>query len=127
MESYDINEIFAISDESPRYSEKALEIHDRLINIIQKLEVLLYTEKGSLLCMPDFGIDLEKYIFETNVSANYIQNEINLQIQKYVKSTTDSNINIYCKVNFFERPNNYSFGCVVDIYIEDYLVTSYAF
>ena len=77
--------------------------------------------------MPDFGIDLEKYVFETNVSANYIQNDINMQIIKYVMSNTDSSVNIYSKVNFFERPNNYSFGCVVDIYIEDYLVTSYAF
>lgn len=124
---YDINEIYAISEESPRYTETALEIHDRLINVIQKIEILLYTDKGSLMCMPEFGIDLEKYIFETNVSETYIQNDINMQIMRYVKSSLDSDINIYCKVNFFERPNNYSFGCVVDIYIEDYLVTSYAF
>ena len=122
-----INEIFCISEESPRYSETALEIHDKLVNLIQKIEVMLYTPKGSLLCQPDFGVDLEKYIFETKVSSNYIKNEINLQMWKYVLSTEDSQFPVTCDVNFYERTNASSFMCVVDIYIGDYVVTSYAF
>lgn len=122
-----VNEIFAISEQSPRYSEKALEIHDRLINLIQKIEILLYTEKGSLLCMPEYGIDLEKYIFETGVSAEYIKHEILLQIYEYVMSSEDSLYQVSCDVNFYERTNSYSFMCVVDIYINNSVVTSYAF
>ena len=122
-----INEIFCISEESPRYSETALEIHDKLVNLIQKIEVMLYTPKGSLLCQPDFGVDLEKYIFETKVSSNYIKNEINLQMWKYVLSTEDSQFPVTCDVNFYERTIASSFMCVVDIYIGDYVVTSYAF
>lgn len=122
-----INEIFCISEESPRYSDTALEIHDKLVNIIQKIEIMLYTPKGSLLAQPDFGVDLEKYIFETNVSADFIRNEINMQIWKYVMSSEDSQYNVLCDVNFYERTVESSFMCVVDIIINDYAVTSYAF
>jgi len=122
-----INEIFAISKESPRYVEGALEIHDKLINIIQKIELLLYTRKGELLCQPDFGVNLEKYIFETNISAEYIKNEITMQIWKYVMSKEDSQYNVWCDVNFYERSNDFSFMCIVDIYIDSTKVTSYAF
>lgn len=122
-----VNEIFCISDESPRYSETALEIHDVLSNLIQKIEVLLYTPKGSLLCQPDFGVDLEKYVFETNVSADYIRNEINMQLWKYVLSSEDSQYHVTCDVNFYERTRESSFMCVVDIYIGEYPVTSYVF
>lgn len=122
-----VNEIFCISEESPRYSDTALEIHDTLINLIQKIEVLLYTPKGSLLCQPDFGINLEKYIFETNVSSDYIKNEINMQLWKYVLSGDDNQYPVSCNVNFYEKSVDSSFMCVVDIYIGEYNVTSYAF
>lgn len=122
-----VKEIFCISEESPRYTEHALEITDKLINLIQKIEILLYTPKGSILAQPDFGIDLEKYVFETRVSADYIRNEINMQIWQYVLSNDDSNYNVTCDVNFYERTKESSFMCVVDIYIGDYPITSYAF
>lgn len=122
-----VNEVFCISEESPRYSDTALEIHDKLINLIQKIEVLLYTPKGSLLCQPDFGVNLEKYIFETKVSADYIKNEINMQLWKYVLSSEDNQFPVTCDVNFYERTRESSFMCVVDIYIGDYPITSYAF
>lgn len=122
-----INEIFCISEESPRYSPNALEIHDKLTNLIQKIEVMLYTRKGSLLCQPDFGIDLEKYVFETNVSADYIRNEINMQMWKYVLSSEDSSYSVSCDVNFYERTEETSFMCIVDIYVGEYVVTTYAF
>lgn len=122
-----INEIYAISSESPRYTENSLEIHDKLINLIQKIEILLYTPKGSILGQPDFGIDLEKYIFETNVSSDYIRNEINMQIWKYVQSSEDSTYPVTCRVNFYERDSESSFVCVVDIFIGEYPISSYAF
>lgn len=124
---YSVNEIFCISEESPRYSPTALEIHDRLVNLIQKIEILLYTPKGSLLAQPDFGVDLEKYIFETKVSADYIRNEINMQLWQYVLSSEDSMYQVSCDVNFYQRTEESSFMCVVDIYIGGYIVTSYAF
>lgn len=122
-----IKEIFAIPEGSPRYDKYALELNDRLPNLIQKIECLLFTEKGSVLCLPDFGVNLEKYIFDTNVNANYIKSEIDFQIMKYVTSKEDTTYTITTDVNFYNRSNDFSFMCVVDIYINNNLSTSYAF
>lgn len=122
-----LREIFAISDESPRYSETAIEIRDKLPNLIQKIECLLFTEKGSVLGMPDFGVNLEKYIFDTNVNAGYIKNEIDIQIIKYVMSGEDSAYTITSEVNFYDRTNAWSFMCVVDIKVNNEIISSYVF
>lgn len=123
-----IVEMFCIPKESPRYSEGALEIRNALVNLLQKIEMLLYTEKGSVLCMPDYGINLEQYIFETNVSGQYIESEIKLQIMKYVLSKDDNQFGVDVKVTFHERINAInSYMCVVDIYISNNLMSSYLF
>ena len=122
-----LREIFAISKESPRYSETTLEIRDRLPNLIQKIECLLFTEKGSVYGMPDFGIGVEKYIFDTNVNAGYIKNEIDMQIIKYVTSNEDSVYTITSEVNFYNRTNAFSFMCVIDIKINNEIISSYVF
>ena len=121
-------EMFCIPEESPRYSESALEIKNALVNLLQKIEMLLYTQKGSVLCLPDYGVNLEKYIFETNVSGSYIESEIKLQIMKYVMSRDDSQFNVDVKVSFHERSSELnSYMCVVDIYISNSLMSSYLF
>ena len=122
-----LKEIFAIPKDSPRYDETAMEIRDKLPNLIQKIECLLFTEKGSVYGMPDFGVNLEKYIFETNLNAGYIKNEIDFQIIKYVLSSEDSTYSITSKVNFYDRTNSFSFMCVVDIYINNEIISSYVF
>ena len=121
-------EMFCIPEESPRYSESALEIKNALVNLLQKIEMLLYTQKGSVLCLPDYGVNLEKYIFETNVSGSYIESEIKLQIMKYVMSRDDSQFNVDVKVSFHEKSSELnSYMCVVDIYISNSLMSSYLF
>jgi hypothetical protein len=78
--------------------------------------------------MPDYGVNLEQYIFETNVSGQYIESEIKMQIMKYVLSKDDSQFDIDVKVNFHERTNSStSYMCVVDIYIYNRLMSSYLF
>lgn len=122
-----IHEIFAIPEESPRYSKSTLEIKDKLPNLIQKVECLLFTEKGSVYGIPDFGVNLEKYIFDTNVNSGYIKNEIDVQLIKYVLSSEDSVYSITSDVKFYNRTNSFSFMCVVDIFINNEIISSYVF
>lgn len=122
-----IHEIFAIPEESPRYSKNTLEIKDKLPNLIQKVECLLFTEKGSVYGIPDFGVNLEKYIFDTNVNSGYIKNEIDVQLIKYVLSSEDSVYSITSDVKFYNRTNSFSFMCVVDIFINNEIISSYVF
>ena len=122
-----VSDMFSFPPESPRYVENALELRDRLPVVLQKIDCLLSTEKGSLLAIPGFGVNVEKYIFESNVNAAYIKNEIDKQIQQYVRTGEDSSLDIRTEVNFYDRENAFAVMCVVDIYIDNKLMSSYAY
>ena len=68
----------------PKYSSTRV-IEDRTIEfVVQKLENLLFTNKGDLLGDPDFGANLEYYLWTTNVPVAKIESEIKNQIDKYI-------------------------------------------
>jgi phage baseplate assembly protein W len=84
----------------PKYNSKRI-VEDRTLEIIiQKLEMLLYTNKGDVFGDPEFGTNLEYLLWSTNVPVEKIKNEIQTQINKYV-----SELNTYqykLSVNLFE-------------------------
>ncbi len=68
----------------PKYSSTRV-IEDRTIEfVVQKLENLLFTNKGDLLGDPDFGANLEYYLWTTNVPVAKIEAEIKNQITQYI-------------------------------------------
>jgi phage baseplate assembly protein W len=68
----------------PKYSSTRV-IEDRTIEfVVQKLENVLFTNKGDVLGDPDFGANLEYYLWTTNVPVSKIENEIKTQINTYI-------------------------------------------
>lgn len=68
----------------PKYNDSRI-IEDRTIEfIIQKLEVVLFTNKGEVLSDPDFGANLEHYLWSTSVPIERIQSEIKEQIDNNI-------------------------------------------
>jgi phage baseplate assembly protein W len=64
-------------------------IEDNIIEvIIQKLEMILFTRKGSVIGDSDFGCDIEFYLWQTRVPANIIKKNIQDQIIKYIPELT---------------------------------------
>lgn len=70
--------------EHPKYNSKRI-LEDRPIEfVVQKLENILFTNKGDVLGDPDFGANLEFYLWSTNVPASKIEREIENQINTYL-------------------------------------------
>jgi len=68
----------------PKYNEDRV-IEDRTIEfIVQKLEMVLFTNKGEVLSDPDFGANLEHYLWTTNVPIERIRAEIKSQIDTHI-------------------------------------------
>ena len=66
-------------------------IEDDVIGIIvNKIEMILFTNKGEVYGNPDLGADLYNYLHQTNVSADFVENEINDQIERYVPELTNT-------------------------------------
>jgi len=68
----------------PKYNSKRV-IEDRTIEfVVQKLENLLFTNKGDDLSDPEFGANIEYYLWSTKVPVEKIKKEIENQINKYI-------------------------------------------
>jgi hypothetical protein len=84
MPTADIRDFNIRSKGHPKYSSTRV-LEDRTIEfVVQKLENMLFTNKGDVLGDPDFGANLEYYLWSTNVPVGKIESEIRAQIEIYI-------------------------------------------
>lgn len=68
----------------PKYNSRRV-IEDRTIEfVVQKLENLLFTNKGDILGDPGCGTNIEYYLWSTKVPVEKIEKEIRDQIDIYI-------------------------------------------
>jgi hypothetical protein len=96
----DLNDFSIRFDGHPKYNKNKLIETDPLETIIQKLEMVLYTNKGDVYGDPNFGADLENYLWSTDVATDVIEDEINKQIRTYIPEL--KSMGYLIEVNFFE-------------------------
>lgn len=104
----------------PRFRNSEIIEDDVIRVIIQKYEMILFTNKGDVFGDLDFGLDLEELLFETKLSAESIESMIRVQINKYVGEI--SSINYTINVSFFEDPDRYQDYMEILFNIKDYEV-----
>lgn len=68
----------------PDYAANKIFTEQKLEQVITKLEVVLFTNKGELLGDPEFGADLLKYLWRINISKQTIASVITEQISRYI-------------------------------------------
>ena len=99
-------------------------IEDDVIRvIIQKYEMLLFTNKGELLGDSNFGCDLQKLLFETRISKSGVRTIIIDQINEYIPEI--QNTNYYIAVEFSTDPENFQEVMEINFTIADYKVYSF--
>lgn len=98
-------------------------IEDDVIRVIvQKYEMIIFTNKGDLLGDPYFGADLIRLLHETRISAESVEADIEGQILKYIPEIAD--VEYAVDVEFFEDPERYQEFMVVDFQLAGYQVTA---
>jgi phage baseplate assembly protein W len=96
-------------------------VEDDVIRVvIQKYEMLLFTNKGELLGDSDFGCDLQKLLFETRIAKSGVKTIIIEQINKYIPEIR--NINYVLDVQFSTDPENFQEVMEIFFTISDYEV-----
>lgn len=116
-----LRDIYAIPEEEPRYKSGVLEISNELDEIIQQIDIILFTNKGDVLCMPEFGCNLERYLFDTSFNKTQIKNIIMEQINSFIY--LDGTYNVDVDVNFIKWQQN--IAMIVDLNINNKKVASY--
>ena len=80
----DFKDIYIKYKGHPSYNSKRI-IQDDLVEVIvQKLEMILFTNKGEVMGDPNMGCDLEYYLWETNLSNMNLEQKVKEQILAYV-------------------------------------------
>jgi hypothetical protein len=102
----------------PRFRDLQI-IEDDVIRIIlQKWEMILFTNKGELFFEPNFGGDLEKLLHETRLSAETVEGDLKGQINSYISEL--NTVPYTLRVTFYEDPERHQEYMEVYFSIADY-------
>ena len=116
-----LKDIYAIPEEEPRFKEDVLEITGELDEIIQQVDMILFTNKGDVLCMPEFGCNLGRYLFETTYNERIIKNIIMDQINNFIY--LDGSYTVDVDVQFVKW--KFNVAMIVDLNTNNKKVASY--
>jgi phage baseplate assembly protein W len=106
----------------PKFIVNKIIEDDPIRVIIQKYEMLIFTNKGELLGDPDFGCDLLRILFQTRISNTNVKNTIIQQINKYIPEIAGTEYSL--NVSFVDNPDKYQEIMVIDFQLTDYKVTA---
>lgn len=95
----DHKDLYIRGSSHPSYEEDRI-IEDELVNVVvQKLEMIIFSNKGDLYGDQYFGSDLEYYLWSTKVPTSEIKKVMTDQINRYIPELNilgyDLNIDIY--------------------------------
>ena len=116
-----LKDIYAIPEEEPRYKDNVLEVPGELDEIIQQVDMILFTNKGDVLCMTEFGCNLRRYLFETSYNENLIKQIIMNQINSFIY--LDGSYKVDVDVQFVKW--DFNVAMIVDLNINNKRVASY--
>jgi hypothetical protein len=103
--AFDFTDFYIEYPGHPRFRDLQIIEDDVVRVILQKWEMILFTNKGELFFDPNFGGDLEKLLHETRLSAEVIEADLNGQINTYISELNE--VPYTLKVTFYEDPERY--------------------
>jgi phage baseplate assembly protein W len=98
-------EFYVRSLGDPGYNPDKLQQDDDLSMLLTQIETILFTKKGSVLGNPDFGANLEDYVYELRYNEYLIKSAINEQLNRYVPLSKKYPVSI--AVDFTEELNRH--------------------
>lgn len=120
MRSMDFRDFYIKYKDHPSYSQYEI-IEDDVLNVIvQKYEMILFTNKGEVLGDPNFGADLLLLLHETKVSSEFVEGEIISQINIYIPEI--NNFTYSVKVVFSQDNENFQDVMFIYFEISDYTI-----
>jgi hypothetical protein len=122
MAEFDFKDIYIGYKGHPKFSINKIIVDDIIRTIVQKYEMILFTNKGDLLGDPDFGCDIQNLLYQTKISAYAVKNIIINQINTYIPEL--SSINYSLEVLFEEDPENFQDVMIINFTIADYEVNA---
>jgi hypothetical protein len=110
-----LRDFYTRTNEDPKYLEDRLEISDEIESAVQQVKMTLFTRKGEVLGEPDFGIDLDSYLFEYSIDPGGLSRDATGQINKYVAEARKRQITVSPSLYPDEKSNRDIFVLLINI------------
>jgi phage baseplate assembly protein W len=89
-----LKEIYLRGPEDPKYQSKLLETDSKIEAVLNKIRMILFTNRGEVLGEPDLGMNLEDYLFQFGFDEADIKNKFMAQVNQYIPEMTEFSINM---------------------------------
>lgn len=109
----DVRDFYVYYPGHPNYNDNQIIVDERIREIVVKIEMILFSNKGEFIADMNFGADLEFYLWKTNVDQQYIKNIIINQIDTYVPELES---NYVVEINLIE--GQFQDGLLIDILLD---------
>jgi len=100
----------------PKYEVNRIVEDDEIEVIVQKLEMILFTNQGEVLGDINMGVNLEYYLWQTRVTTETLKKKVDEQISIYITELADLGYTL--SVNVFE-------GTLRDILYLNFVIKGY--
>jgi len=68
----------------PKFDNSQMEIDDEITELLIQLETMLFTTKGSVLGSPEFGLNLDDYVYSFRYNDNMLVKLIREDINRFI-------------------------------------------
>jgi len=93
----DISSIYIRYNGHPKYTEGAIITDNYIDSIFNRMEMILFTNKGEVMADLDFGANITDYLWNTFNSTDFLKEQIYIQFDKYLSdiSRNDYTLDLY--------------------------------
>jgi hypothetical protein len=110
-----LRDFYIRPEADPAFRPDQLEVYDELESALQQIKMTLFTKKGEVLGEPDFGLEVEKYLFEFTIDPFALTKEAGGQINKYVGEARKRNITVKPASYNDDKSNREIFVLLIDV------------
>ena len=89
-----LREIYFRDQNDPKFQADKVEVTDDLEATIQQIMMTIFTKKGEVLGEPNFGLNLDNYLFEFDVDPTSLSRAAQDQIYNFVAETRKRRITV---------------------------------
>lgn len=107
----DIVDFYIKNPDMENYNPNKLTVKNPAEVIVNKLHIVIFTNKGDVLGDSNLGANLEHFIYTMNSNAETIKNVLNEQIKEYIPEM----LSVGYKMDVFFFKSDFRDICLIDI------------
>lgn len=89
-----LKDFYMRSDGDPKYKKGILQVNDETEEAVSQIRMTLLTEKGEVLGEPEFGLDVNKYLFDFDTDPFGLSKQASSQVERFVSASKLKKIDI---------------------------------